>query len=290
MCQAAIDDQGRRCLNEDMSIEQPSAPNLSELWEQEFRPTREWMLELERRIGDGALGEELRDPMYLPTRQEVFDYFQVAQPALSEADRKEARTRRNAILRGGVFFEHPAIREILTQEFVQALGRYVSERIEPSSTVLEVGAGSGRLAHFLREELQRLSPGVSVIAADSNAEGIATTLPVQNMDTETALKEFEPRLVICSWMPRNQDWSADFRETPSVQEYILIGEQEEVTGHTWKTWGMDGGGDTPPYEEDGFVRIDLPAISKSQVSANDRFAGAGADEESDSKTVSFRRI
>mmetsp|Transcript_38137 Transcript_38137/g.99014 ORF Transcript_38137/g.99014 Transcript_38137/m.99014 type:complete len:235 (-) Transcript_38137:41-745(-) len=55
---------------------------------------------------------------------------------------------------------------------------------------------------------------------------------------EKALSEFQPDVVLVSWQPMGQDWTAAIRATPSVAEYILIGEIDDgICGQPWATWG-----------------------------------------------------
>jgi hypothetical protein len=108
-------------------------------------------------------------------------------------------------------------------------------------------------------------------------------------------------IVLCSWMPMNEDWSAAFRRH-GVDEYILIGECDDgQCGDNWLTWGNphflsddDGGNSignksqqkqaTPPYEVDGYVRKDLSDMHKFQFSRFDSSASKYG------QTVSFRRL
>lgn len=106
-------------------------------------------------------------------------------------------------------------------------------------------------------------------------------------------------IVICSWMPMGQDWTALFRKA-QVDEYILIGEADNGScGDNWLTWGnpdfyesptndndnndVDVDTRTPPYESEGYQRVDMDALTKFQFSSFDL-----ANSKS-SKTVSFRR-
>lgn len=122
-------------------------------------------------------------------------------------------------------------------------------------------------------------------------------------------------IVLCSWMPPGQDWTADFRrplvdndrkaivsesgdmdddkkdiDRRVVEEYILIGEADNGTcGHNWYTWGNPDfhtatNENTPPHSRDGYERVDLEELSVLQFSRFD------CQRSSESKTVSFRRI
>jgi hypothetical protein len=212
--------------------------------------------------------------------------------------------------------------EFLTADYVGALASYVAGRARLASskgeqrqlTVLELGAGSGRLSHFLRRQLRVLSHGndcpCRVVATDSGgwklkgAGQLADTegfIPVEKLAFSNALKKYQPDFVIVSWMPMGQDWSAAIRSTPSVLEYVLIGEADDGScGDNWKTWGnhsfiaREASGATkegpvsspvsvPPYVLDGWTRHNLD-ISELQLSRFDSEEFVG-----NSCTVSFRR-
>jgi hypothetical protein len=132
------------------------------------------------------------------------------------------------------FCEEEGVYDLFTQEYVEALAQHLKGR----KLVLEVGAGSGRLAHLLR---RRLGSTTEVVATDSGGwsrmKGHRPTYPVAKCDYNTALSIYEPDVVITSWMPMNQDWTTAFRQKPSVEEYILIGNPESC-GKSWESWGM----------------------------------------------------
>ncbi|KAG7350705.1 hypothetical protein IV203_010065 [Nitzschia inconspicua] len=102
-------------------------------------------------------------------------------------------------------------------------------------------------------------------------------------------------IVLCSWMPMGEDWSAKFREA-GVDEYILIGESDDGScGHNWWTWGnsafRDGtiksSKDMPsvaPFIQDGYERRDLKELTSYQFSSFDCAISKS------SNTVSFRKL
>lgn len=75
----------------------------------------------------------------------------------------------------------------------------------------------------------------TVIATDDRSWNIKEKAEVIRMDVRKTLKIYSniasdsgPKkqvIVLCSWMPMNEDWSAFFREA-DVDEYILIGESD----------------------------------------------------------------
>ena len=113
-----------------------------------------------------------------------------------------------------------------------------------------------------------------------------------------------PDVVLICWHPIREDWTRAVRLTPSVFEYVLVGETDfGACGHPAETWGLSGDALSdeleedelsdelerhewqPPHEADGFERVDLDALSKHQVCRTDEpWLKARR-----SGTVSFRR-
>ena len=165
--------------------------------------------------------------------------------------------------------------------------------------VLEVGAGSGALAHFLARALA----GYASVAAcdDGSAFGtgrrrVATGTPpehrlshgdveVQALSTEAALEALSPKVVLASWHPSGLDWTGLIRACPSVSTYILLGEADSSTcGDAWATWGIlpqnwyEYGLDEdslPPYVSDGFVRQQCEEVARWQICRFDSHAARG---------------
>ena len=166
--------------------------------------------------------EKLRDPNYLPSSQDIFLAF----------GRNLGRKFQEFCFDD----EHP-VYEFLNSEHLTALSDYFALRSsdlgatsEKPLIILEVGAGNGRLSHFLREKLGEDEKGlVEVIATDANVSkdtnpyGISPVFPVEHITTDEALRQFNPDIVICSWMPYRADWTPVFRATKSVKEYVLLG-------------------------------------------------------------------
>lgn len=136
---------------------------------------------------------------------------------------------------------------------------------------------------------------VKVIPTDSGASNIAPDFPVEVIPHHEALDKYKPRVVIFSWMPAGEDFTADFRSVPSVDEYILIGEPDGgVSGDEWETWGIPDVWDEEdeeyyknkpaPYEADGFEIEHLDDLSALQLSSLNVREGSTRTQ-----TVSFRR-
>ncbi len=235
-----------------------------------------------RRRSPEELREMLKDLQFLPSRRDILRAFGEDTDAWNRfcVNRDKNGQR--------LFFE------LLNTEFIDGLSGYlqtIGERFGVTDrplTVLEVGAGNGRLAHFLKERLDKNK--VSYIATDPGFWGYDNIFPsdsVEKLDYEHALKAYKPDVVIASWMVYRADWTQDFRDTDSVQEYLLIGEPR-VTGDDWLTWGgvyFGEEGKKPQYESDGFEKVLLKELSKSQICANDSLPRLNIH----SSTYSFRR-
>ena len=83
----------------------------------------------------------------------------------------------------------------------------------PTITVLELGAGTGRLAHFLQDQLADSRPGginVRVVATDSGGwalKGASAGIgKVEKLGFVKALEKYQPEVVIVAWMPMGTDW------------------------------------------------------------------------------------
>jgi hypothetical protein len=234
--------------------------------------------------------------------------------------------------------EEANIYQMWTQEYVEYLGNYLLKRCsqqqqgnrDKTTLVLDVGAGDGLLIQFLKEHMeQAVKRGggggkqqrrqlsqqqplkkdniklPTLVATDDGSWGIFAKADVDKCSVEQAIEKYkdvaDETIVLCSWMPMGQDWTAMFRRA-GVDEYILIGETDDGTcGHNWETWGNEnfyfneGSGDddedndattsapSPPYVEDGYKRWDMDSLSQFQYS---RFDCAVSRS---SKTVSFRK-
>jgi len=150
--------------------------------------------------------------------------------------------------------------EFLTKDFVAALVTYLRGRLfrgqgfdqnrgdDGPVTILEIGAGTGRLAHFLRGKIAASRgtalPRVRVVATDSGGWALkgggnkTEVEKVEKLGFSEALAKYQPQIVLVSWMPMGVDWTKEIRATSSVREYVLVGESDDgCCGHNWLTWG-----------------------------------------------------
>jgi len=276
--------------------------NLRKLFESNQAPAT-----LEKELTPEELREKLRDPSYLPTHEDINHAFMSKDGSFdTEAWKK--------------FCNDNECYEFLNEEFISALGDYLGQRVkslgnlnENPITILEVGAGNGRLCHFLNQKIEaQILKKINLVATDSGKGSgmgkIEPLFPVEMMDYKDALQKYQPKIVINSWMPSEIDFTQAFRDSQSVDEYILIGEPDSgMCGHSWLTWGwkfyeenLDGEegkeneeayekqnkpGQAPPYMADGFESEMLDSISQHQICRVDD----GPQYSRHSVTMTFRR-
>jgi hypothetical protein len=111
-----------------------------------------------------------------------------------------------------------------TRELIAELCAMIGDR-----PCLEVGAGDGTLARFLREK------GVRVTATDDQSWKHAIEYPaeVENLDARRALARYQPAVVICSWPPPGNGFESQVFATPSVELYIMIGSRNRMACGNW---------------------------------------------------------
>lgn len=247
--------------------------------------------------------QENRDPRlwdknYLPSIDEIRKNYPIIDPE-SKINSYEERERETRAWFG--FVELLPQRDILTREYVERFANYLTRRIAEirnqhqleKVAILEVGAGDGRLAHFLKAALrEKAGDTFKLVAVDDKSWPEKEMFPVVQVDFRQALDEYHPQIVISSWMPNRVDWTEQIRKRKSVEEYLLIGRaDEDVVGKGWETWGNDWTaeheGQTPPFVKDGFTKEILEEISEVQI----HHMAYDADTRSryPSITASFRR-
>ena len=141
------------------------------------------------------------------------------------------------------------LHELLVHEHIEGITRHLfsimtaGNHCEVTCKVLELGAGDGRLSHYLRRYMSASHHGNSknlnlvVTATDLHPNKSFAGEEVEAGDYEQALtRHANADIVICSWMPPFDDWTAAIRRVPTVREYILIGNPDSC-GHPWRTWG-----------------------------------------------------
>jgi hypothetical protein len=251
----------------------------------------------ERELTPAEMREKLHDPSFLPSYEALSKHFEKF-GGFSHYDDPEWKQWHDL-----AFGKENPIFEIWTKEYIHAFGSYLAQRVEElggteenPTVILEVGAGNGRLTHFLQEKMNELIPGkVKVVASDSGDWKIPPTFPVENISHNEAFAKHKPKIVIFSWMPYQYDCTSDFRAAESVDEYILIGEADGgCCGDEWQTWGQNWTFDEEererrenqpaPYEADGFEKVYQNDLSDLQLSRINISEG-----KSSTSTVSFKK-
>lgn len=128
--------------------------------------------------------------------------------------------------------------QLWTAESLAALAAWLTRR--GARRILEVGAGDGRLTHWL----QPLVPQAMFVATDDGSwhiTGSHRLADVRPASVETALRRHAPDTVLSSWMPYRVDWTPAFRATASVARYVLIGEGEWGCVGTHAAWQAQRG-------------------------------------------------
>lgn len=229
--------------------------------------------------------EKLKDPTFLPTHADIERAFRREDP-YSEDWHRYCFDKENPVF------------EFLNEEFIEAFSDYLSKRAQELGAsedspviILEVGAGSGRLTHFLQQKLEAKLPGkVKVVATDSGEWKLKTAFPVEQIGHKEALEKHQPQIVVFSWMPYGEDYTDAFRVAESVQEYILIGETAGgCCGDEWLTWGQSWSSDeeeekVAPHVAEGFSQEHLDEVSQHQICRTDE-----PGNYYHSGTVSFKR-
>lgn len=191
------------------------------------------------------------------------------------------------------------IYEYPTAEYIAAFSAYLDSRIASLELivgervrVLELGAGSGRLAHALDKNLEK----ANVYAVDNFSwERPRIVSPiVTEMEALQALATFQPHIAIACWVPSGElDWTSGIRAMPTVREYLLVGEHGKHAAST--AWGcvIDAGEPTnaeyPMYARDGFTKTELSGLRQYQLCYEDALRSNGTMSHR-STTVSFCRI
>jgi len=97
---------------------------------------------------------------------------------------------------------------------------------------LEIAAGDGTLSQFLNDS------NVNCIATDDYSWGHYISYPdfVEKADAKTALNNYSPEVVICSWPVANNIYEKHVFKTSSVQLYIVIGTKNPAVTGNFETY------------------------------------------------------
>jgi hypothetical protein len=114
-----------------------------------------------------------------------------------------------------------------SQELVAALARLIDGR-----PALEIAAGDGCLSGFLQ------AAGVNVRATDDHSwtQNIRYPDSVEKLDAATALKQHQPKVVLCSYPPPKNTFEQCVFRTDSVELYIVITTKHRFAAGDWQTY------------------------------------------------------
>jgi len=250
------------------------------------------------RLGLIFSNEQICDPSYLPSREELIS--RVHGHLLSmfgnnlEAYDKDLKTLEPTYpakfgYRHGMF-------ELLNREGVTKLTRYLGDsalRICPDGDkvrIANVGAGLGRLKYFVDQAALDMGiDNLDIVDSDYGVMvrdlGLKVPFEVLNETYQQTLRRHKPQIVISSWMDKGSDWTPAFRNTASVEEYVLMG-KPGICG-TPASWAE---------RKKGFSRHTLYDLCETQVGFRDDlfpYNAVGASAPGlvyTSGTVSFRRV
>lgn len=231
---------------------------------------------------------KLQDKNYLPSVEELKVAFPLSD--CYPTDSKEFPWLNPAFTQ----FQHENHNyQVYTVEFIKSLASYLLERInryrKPTAdfTILEVGAGDGRLTKFLKEHLA--SEKINVIATDSKdweTKSLTNaSVDVEKIDYLEALAKYQPQIVISCWMNVNVNWTLDFMRTNSVEEYIMIGDVFR-TAKYGQGWYLPNGSNFTCSKLTRDIDGSRNGIIQGSVG---RFDGSPFNPESRTEVYSFTR-
>lgn len=119
---------------------------------------------------------------------------------------------------------HHMVYQLPSVEFVQELSNKI--RDIGAKTILEVGAGRGTISKCVSNVLNKeiiLTDSYFWWEHDERIKNMEHTGVLKRTYID-AIEEFEPDLIIASWIPYNECWTKNFRKYPFVKGYMLIGE------------------------------------------------------------------
>lgn len=194
---------------------------------------------------------------------------------------------------------------VYTEEFVRELAGYMKHRRDTvghsDGPILMVNCKLGKLAGLINAT--KILP-VPVIAVHEEPQRNPYLLkipphcqqkfklpPVEKLSMATGIEKYKPSMVLVSDLKTQQDITQQIRAHGCVKEYVVLGLQDSmVEGHGWDTWGVpkmreqDDKRVLAPHQGDGFVKYQLPHVSRWMLHRYDQSLAVGF-----SSAVSFHR-
>jgi len=114
-----------------------------------------------------------------------------------------------------------------SRELIAALAHLCDGR-----PALEIGAGDGCLATFLQ------TAGVEVRATDDHSwpQNIRYPESVEKLDAASALEQYQPKVVVCSYPPPKNTFEQAVFKTDSVDLYIVITTKHQFAAGDWQAY------------------------------------------------------
>jgi hypothetical protein len=115
-----------------------------------------------------------------------------------------------------------------SSRFVRQLARIIGDR-----PCLEIAAGDGTLARFLN------GAGASVVATDDyswNRYIAFDPTQVMRVDARKALRQHEPKVVVCAWPPPSNTFEQAVFLTASVDTYVVITSRSRADASNWDAY------------------------------------------------------
>jgi hypothetical protein len=148
-------------------------------------------------------------------------------------------------------------KEIYTKEYIDRLAIELSQLQKtsnnPNKAILEIGAGNGVLAYHLNKTglfapsyihatdpkccitenhdisedfYSQFTPSImeQLLAQEPDVITIGqpTPCPVEKLNWEEGIKRYDPDLVLCTWVPKDEDWLGD--PTEKTMKFVHIGD------------------------------------------------------------------
>ena len=127
-----------------------------------------------------------------------------------------------------------------SRELVWALARMIDGR-----PALEIGAGDGCLSRFLQ------AAGVDVRATDDHSWTQNIRFPdfVEKLDATSALGQYRPKVVLCSYPPPKNTFEQNVFRTDSVELYIVVTTRHRFAAGDWHAYESQTTFDMQPDPE-----------------------------------------
>jgi hypothetical protein len=135
----------------------------------------------------------------------------------------------------GIFFgtQRHSIFQFYSQEYIAALANDI-KKLKPK-TIIEVGAGDGRLSFFLNKYWSVKGIPLKSTPTDdyswgmhieSDSRHIVYPKEVEKLNFKEALKKYNPDVVIICWEELHAKYTQEILKFPSVRYVVWIGEGE----------------------------------------------------------------